>query len=69
MHELSYRTVFLSPFDMNLFYFAPSARRDFIDGILTRAFGQFRSVKRKYDEILAQRNALLKKIREGVAKP
>ena len=69
LKEFPYRTVFLSPFDMNLFYFAPSVRRACIDGILDRAFAQFRTVKRRYDEILMQRNSLLKKIREGSAKP
>ena len=66
--ELPYRTVFVSPFDMNLFYFAPSLRRDYIDSILARTFAQFSSVKRDYDESMRQRNALLKKIRDGEAK-
>ncbi len=66
--ELPYRTVFVSPFDMNLFYFAPSMRRDYIDSILARTFAQFSKVKRDYDESMRQRNALLKKIREGEAK-
>lgn len=65
--NLPYRTVFVSPFDMNLFYFAPSMRRDMLDSILERAFGQFRSVRREYENIVRQRNALLKKIREGEA--
>lgn len=65
--NIPYRTVFVSPFDMNLFYFAPSIRRDMLDSILERAFGQFRSVRREYENIVRQRNALLKKIREGEA--
>lgn len=52
---------------MNLFYFAPGIRRDMLDNILERAFGQFRKVRREYEAILRQRNALLKKIREGEA--
>jgi DNA replication and repair protein RecF len=66
--ELPYRTVFLSPFDMNLLYFAPSLRRDYIDSILSRTYAQFPQVRREYERIMRQRNALLKKIREGEAK-
>lgn len=50
---------------MNLLYFAPKERRDYIDNILERAFGQFRMVKRDYEIIMRQRNALLKRIRDG----
>lgn len=67
LENLPYRTVFVSPFDMNLFYFAPSIRRDLLDDILERAFGQFRSVRRDYENIVRQRNAVLRKIREGEA--
>ncbi len=67
LENLPYRTVFLSPFDMNLFYFAPSLRRDMIDSIIERAFGQFRKVRRDYEAIMRQRNALLKNIREWEA--
>ncbi len=52
---------------MNLFYFAPSIRRDLLDDILERAFGQFRSVRKDYENIVRQRNAVLRKIREGEA--
>jgi DNA replication and repair protein RecF len=66
--ELPYRTVFLSPFDMNLLYFAPSVRRDYIDSILARTFAQFSKVKRDYETVMRQRNALLKKIRDSEAR-
>jgi recombinational DNA repair ATPase RecF len=62
--SLSFKTVFIGPFDMNLLYFAPALRRDYMDNILERAFSQFRIVKRDYEGIMRQRNALLKKIRE-----
>jgi DNA replication and repair protein RecF len=65
--SLPYRTVFLSPFDMNLFYFAPSMRRDYVDSILARTFAQFTKVRRDYETTMRQRNALLKKIRDGEA--
>ncbi len=63
--SLPYRTVFISPFDMNLLYFAPAIRRDYIDSILDRTFHQFRSMKRDYEGVMRQRNALLKRIRDG----
>lgn len=55
----------MSPFDMNLLYFAPSFRRDYIDNILARTHEQFRETKKDYENIMRQRNALLKKIRDG----
>lgn len=67
--SLPFRTVFVSPFDMNLLYFAPAMRRDYIDSILARTFAQFSKTKRDYLEVMRQRNALLKKIREGEGKP
>ncbi|GAB0175296.1 MAG: DNA replication/repair protein RecF [Candidatus Altimarinota bacterium] len=62
--DLPYRTVFLSPFDMNLLYFAPAIRRDYLDSILSRAYAQFPKIKREYEAAMRQRNALLKKIRD-----
>lgn len=53
---------------MNLLYFAPSMRRDYIDSILSRTFGQFSKLKRDYETVMRQRNALLKKIRDAEAK-
>ena len=52
---------------MNLLYFAPSIRRDYIDSILSRTFTQFPKLKRDYENVMRQRNALLKKIRDGEA--
>ncbi len=57
----------VSPFDMNLLYFAPKERREYIDSILERVFEQFRTVRREYDGIMRQRNALLKNIRDALA--
>ncbi len=66
--DLPYRTVFISPFDMNLLYFAPAMRREYIDNILSRGMHQFSSIRREYEGTMRQRNALLKKIRENEAK-
>lgn len=49
---------------MNILYFAPAIRREYLDDILSRAFSQFLGIKRDYERIMKQRNALLKKIRE-----
>lgn len=64
---LPYRSVYVSPFDMNLLYFTPSMRRDYLDSILEQSFLQFPAVKREFERVLLQRNTLLKKIREGVS--
>ena len=64
---LPFRTVLVSPFDMNLLYFVPSIRRDYIDNILERSFEQFRMVHREYETIMRHRNALLKNIRDGIS--
>lgn len=68
LQALPWRTVLISPFDMNLLYFAPSIRRDYIDLILTRTHEQFSKVRRDYELAIKQRNALLKKIRDGESK-
>lgn len=68
MQVLPWWTVYISPFDMNLLYFAPSIRRDYIDLILARTHKQFSKIRRDYDLVMRQRNAMLKKIRDGFAK-
>lgn len=68
MLALPWRTVHISPFDMNLLYFAPSIRRDAMDTTLARVYEQFAKIKKEYEGVMRQRNALLKKIREGISK-
>jgi DNA replication and repair protein RecF len=67
MQALPWRTVHISPFDMNLLYFAPAMRRDYIDAILSRTHEQFSRVRRDYELVMKQRNAMLKKIRDQEA--
>lgn len=62
--ELPFRTVYVSPFDMNILYFAPGYRREYLDDILSRSFAQFAKIKKDYELVMRQRNALLKKIKE-----
>jgi DNA replication and repair protein recF len=64
LEELPFRTVYVSPFDMNILYFSPAMRREYLDDILSRAYAQFSKIKRDYEQVMRQRNALLKKIRE-----
>jgi recombinational DNA repair ATPase RecF len=68
MAALPWRTVHISPFDMNLLYFAPAMRRDYIDLILSRTYAQFPGVKKDYDLAMRQRNAMLKNIRDGCSR-
>jgi recombinational DNA repair ATPase RecF len=65
---LPWRTVYISPFDMNLLYFAPTMRRDTMDDALSRAYEQFSKVERDYTMTLKSRNALLKRIKDGFSK-
>jgi DNA replication and repair protein RecF len=67
MSALPWRTVYISPFDMNLLYFAPNMRRDAMDLTLSRVYEQFSKVKKDYELVMRQRNALLKKVRDGEA--
>lgn len=61
---MPFRSVYVSPFDMNILYFSPAMRRDYLDDILSRAYAQFSKMKRDYETVMKQRNALLKRIRE-----
>lgn len=67
LKSLPFRTVFVSPFDMNLLYFAPSMRREYIDNLLERSFDQFRKVRSDYETVMRQRNVLLKRVKDGEA--
>ena len=66
LREIPFLTVYISPFDMNLLYFAPDMRRSYIDDILARSYEQFSLLKRDYDRTMKQRNMLLKRLREGL---
>ncbi len=68
MLSLPWRTVYISPFDMNLLYFAPQMRRDAMDLVLSRVYWQFIQIKKDYEKVMRERNFLLKKIRDGAAK-
>lgn len=65
---LPMRSVVFSPFDMNLAYLSPSLRREYMDALLDRAYSQFSLTRRAYEQVLRQRNALLKAIRDEGAR-
>lgn len=68
LKEIPYVSVYIGPFEMNLLYLNPSIRREYIDAVLGQTFESFGVIEREYHQILKQRNALLKKIREQEAK-
>lgn len=53
------------PMMMNLMYLGPSARRDFLDGILSQSFPLYTKAFSNYKKILTSRNRVLKNISEG----
>lgn len=52
------------PLFLNIMYFWPSARRDFLDEILIKAYPEYEKKLRNYKKILSHRNKLLKNIFE-----
>ncbi|MCF7844541.1 MAG: DNA replication/repair protein RecF [Kiritimatiellales bacterium] len=61
-------TVAFLPQDLELFTGPPAQRRRFLDILLCQVSPEYSSAMSQYLKILKQRNALLKKIVEGVAK-
>ncbi len=64
MSLLPVRAVLFAPLEMNILYLGPSLRRDFLDEAVLLAYPDFLAVKRNYQKVLRNRNALLKKIGE-----
>ena len=62
-------TVLFSPEDLFLIKGAPAGRRHFLDGEISQASPSYYKELLQYNRILAQRNTLLKRIREHKAKP
>ncbi len=63
--KYSSKTIVFSPITMNLFYFSPNSRRKFLDKIIEQSFPKHKENLKKYDNILKNRNKLLKKIKEN----
>ncbi len=63
------KAVFFSPDDLTEMAMAPKLRRRYLDVLLSQLDKFYLADLIKYQEIVRQRNALLKKIREGSGKP
>lgn len=61
---LPVRAVLFAPLEMNILYLGPSLRRDFLDEAVLLTYPDFLAVKRNYQKVLRNRNAVLKKIGE-----
>ena len=56
-------SVIFSPDDLKIVKASPSNRRNFLDGILDKIYGDFPGTRLQYQKILTQRNSLIKSIR------
>lgn len=62
------KAVFFSPDDLSEMAFAPRLRRRYLDVLLSQLDHEYLNNLMKYQETIRNRNALLKKIREGESK-
>jgi len=62
-------SVLFSADDLEIVTGSPSARRRHLDTALMQVDRQYTASRQKYDRVLQQRNHLLKRIREGGARP
>lgn len=60
--------VLFSPEDVNLVTGSPSLRRNYIDQVLSQTHRSYKKTLSSYENIITQKNKLLKRIREGFAK-
>jgi len=56
-------SVIFSPDDLKIVKASPSNRRNFLDSILDKIYGDFPGTRLQYQKILTQRNSLIKSIR------
>lgn len=61
-------TSFFSPLSMNIFYLWPKYRRNFLDNTLIYSYEDYKNIYSKYEDILKNRNKLLKNISEWKSK-
>jgi len=61
--------VLFSAEDLDLITASPSGRRRFLDIMLAQADPRYSAARSRFERVLAQRNHLLKRIREGEARP
>ena len=61
--------VFFTADDLHLIDGSPGTRRRYLDLMLAQANAGYGAARSRYERVLTQRNHLLKRIREGAAKP
>jgi DNA replication and repair protein RecF len=59
------RTVIFTPEDLQIIKGGPEKRREFLDLYLAQAYPEYRQIYLRFHKALYQRNALLKKLKEG----
>lgn len=62
------RVVLFHPMDLNMMYLGPVTRRDFLDNINSQTRKGYLANLRQYNKVIKQKNALLKRIKNGDAK-
>jgi DNA replication and repair protein RecF len=62
-------SVFFTPQDLDLIGGPPSLRRRFLDITLSQVDGRYLAALQDYTKVVLQRNALLRRIRDGSARP
>lgn len=65
LSKYTIKSVVFSPIIMNMLYLSPSLRRDFLDSVLSSSFETYEKYLKNYKLILANRNKLLKNIKEA----
>lgn len=68
LHNNLIYTSFFTPFSMNMFYLWPKYRRDFLDNTLFYTDIDYKNIYSKYEEILKNRNKILKNISDSKSK-
>lgn len=62
LREIYPHIISFHPIEMNLMYFGPSERRDFLDSILIRTFPEYEKILKWYKLVIRNRNKVLKHI-------
>lgn len=68
LSDISQKTVRFLPITMNMFYLSPSLRRNFLDEILEASYPEYSKYYTRYENIIKNRNKILKNIREWKSK-
>lgn len=61
-------SIIFSPMVMNMMYMEPKLRRNFLDEIISKTDSNYKILYRKYEEVVRNRNKVLKNIKEWNSK-